>query len=346
MDTTSPSRMTAFFEGMPCTISELIDVQMHAGNPRYPLNDGIAPSPRMDSSATASRSAVVMPGVTAAFSFSRVRPTTSPASRISAISSSVLIWIKVASLPERAKRGESPLRHVIHGTHRVDAHEHTSLRVVAHQRRRLFVVDLEPVTDRLRLVVVTLEQLATADVTHTLRRWRVEVQMPDVSAAAAGTPSGQPPDHLVVVDHELQDDVERCAAVEQQVVERLRLRDVAGEAVEQEALAGVVLLEPGDDHPDRDLVGHEIAGVHELLGLLAELRALADVRAEDVTGRDLRDPEVGGDELGLRPLSRSGGPDEDQTHHCAATSGGSPRSCAASAGSRSAWRCRDPHRRG
>src|SRR3954452_21136067 len=346
MDTTSPSRMTAFFEGMPCTISELIDVQMHAGNPRYPLNDGIATSPRMDSSATASRSAVVMPGVTAALSFSRVRPTTSPASRISAISSSVLIWINVASLSERTECGERPLRHVVDGTHRVDAHEYAGLGVVAHQRCRLLVVDLEPVTDRLRLVVVALEQLATADVTHTLRRRRVEVQMPDVSAAPAGTPSGQPPDHLVVVDHELQDHVEGRPPVEQHVVERLCLRHVAREAVEQEALAGVVLLESCDDHSDRDLVRNEVAGVHELLRLLAELGALADIGAEDVTRRDLRDPEVCGDELGLRPLSRSGGPDEDQTHHCAATSGGSPRSCAASAGSRSAWRCRDPHRRG
>src|SRR4051812_21732781 len=239
----------------------------------------------MDSSATASRSAVVMPGVTAALSFSRVRPTTSPASRISAISSSVLIWINVASLPERTECGERPLRHVVDGTHRVDAHEHAGLGVVTHQRCRLLVVDLEPVTDRLRLVVVALEQLATADVTHTLRRRRVEVQMPDVSAAPAGTPSGQPPDHLVVVDHELQDDVERRARVEQQVAERLRLGDVARKAVEQETLAGVVLLQPGDDHPDGDLVRHEVAGVHELLRLLAELGPLTDVRTEDVTGR-------------------------------------------------------------
>src|SRR3954468_19076618 len=306
----------------------------------------MAPAPRMASSATASRSAVLMPGATADFSLSSVRPTTSPASRISAISSSLLIWINALSLSERPQCGQCPLCHVVDGTHRVDAHEDAGLGVVAHQRRGLFVVDLQPVTDGLRFVVVALDQLAAADVTHTLHRRRVEVQVPDVSAAAAGTSSGQPPDDLVVVDHELQDDVERRTTIEQQVVERLRLRDVPWEAVEQETLAGVVLLEPGDDHPDRDLVGHEVAGVHDLLGLLAELRALADVRAEDVTGRDLRDPEVGGDELGLRPLSRSGGPDEDQTHHCAATSGGSPRSCAASAGSRSAWRCRDPHRRG
>src|SRR5690242_10187054 len=108
----------------------------------------------MASSAMASRSAVVMPGVTAAFSFSNVRPTTSPASRISAISSSVLIWINVLSLPERTQRRECTLRHVVDRAHGVDADQHSGLGVVAHQRRRLLVVDLESMPDGFRLVVV------------------------------------------------------------------------------------------------------------------------------------------------------------------------------------------------
>src|SRR4051794_16294997 len=141
----------------------------------------------------ASRSAVVIPGVTAALSFSRVRPTTSPASRISAISSSVLIWINALSLPEGPERGERSLRHVVDGTHGVDAHQDAGLGVVAHQRRRLFVVDLESVPDRLRLVVVALEQLAAADVTDTLRRRRVGGPMPEVPTTPARTPSPQGP---------------------------------------------------------------------------------------------------------------------------------------------------------
>src|SRR3954451_10336293 len=115
----------------------------------------------------ASRSAVVIPGVTAALSFSRVRPTTSPASRISAISSSVLIWINALSLPEGPERGERSLRHVVDGTHGVDAHQDAGLGVVAHQRRRLFVVDLESVPDRLRLVVVALGKPAAPRVPNT-----------------------------------------------------------------------------------------------------------------------------------------------------------------------------------
>src|SRR3954466_12716769 len=115
----------------------------------------MAPPPRSASSAGASRSAVLMPGVTAAFSFSRVRPTTSPASRISAISSSVLIWINAlpllyaaaiipaASAAVGTQCSQCPFCDVVDRTHRVDAHEDTGLGVVAHQRRGLLVIDLE-----------------------------------------------------------------------------------------------------------------------------------------------------------------------------------------------------------
>ena len=54
---------------------------------------------------------------------------------------------------------------------------------------------------------------------------------------------------------------------EQHLVEDLGLRHVAREPVEQEALRGVVLGQPVADHPDGDLVGHQVAGVHVLARL-------------------------------------------------------------------------------
>ena len=50
------------------------------------------------------------------------------------------------------------------------------------------------------------------------------------------------------------------------------------------------------------------------LRLLAELGALADVGPEDVTGGDLGHADGARDELGLRPLAGSRGPDEDEPH--------------------------------
>ena len=63
------------------------------------------------------------------------------------------------------------------------------------------------------------------------------------------------------------------------------------------------------DHVDGDVVGHEVAAVHERLRLEAEGGPLAHVGAEDVARRDLGHGKVLRDELGLRPLARSGWPD-------------------------------------
>src|SRR3954470_23728573 len=103
----------------------------------------MAPSPRIASSAIASRSAVVMPGATAALSFSSVRPTTSPAWRISAISASDLIWIIGGSSSKRAEGGDGPVGYIIHRAHGVDADQDARLGVVPDERRGLLVVDLQ-----------------------------------------------------------------------------------------------------------------------------------------------------------------------------------------------------------
>jgi hypothetical protein len=95
----------------------------------------------------------------------------------------------------------------------------------------------------------------------------------------------------------------------------LGLRDGAGEAVEQEPDLGVGLGQPVLHHRDGDLVGDEVTGVHVGLGLPAQLRLAADVRPEDVAGRDRRDAEPGGDDLRLGALSRSRGTQQDDAHY-------------------------------
>ena len=72
--------------------------------------------------------------------------------------------------------------------------------------------------------------------------------------------------------------------------------------------------EPVLDHPDGHLVGDQVAGVHVLAGLEAELGPLAHVGPEDVAGGDLRDGEVRGDELRLGALAGSRRPDEYEPH--------------------------------
>jgi len=80
----SPSSSTRSGLGMPCTISSLIEAQMEAGKPRYPLKEGIAPSCSMMREAIFSSSAVVMPGRTTSRKRSWTWATMRPAWRMSA----------------------------------------------------------------------------------------------------------------------------------------------------------------------------------------------------------------------------------------------------------------------
>ena len=86
----------------------------------------------------------------------------------------------------------------------------------------------------------------------------------------------------------------------------------AREAVEQEAVLRLGRLDGLEDDAGDDLVGHELAGVHELLGLLAELALGGHGGAQHVARRDVRQVEVVGQPLGLRALAGAGRTEEDE----------------------------------
>ena len=102
--------------------------------------------------------------------------------------------------------------------------------------------------------------------------------MPDVRALLAGAAAGEPAHHLVVVDDEFEHHRQRGAHLGKHAVEDLGLQLVAREAVEQEAVAGVALVEAFLHHRDGDFVGHQVTGVHVALGFVAKRGAMGDVR--------------------------------------------------------------------
>ena len=71
-------------------------------------------------------------------------------------------------------------------------------------------------------------------------------------------------------------------------------------------MAGVRLVEPRVDHPDHEVVGDEAAGVHDRLGLAAEVGAARHLVAEHVAGGDVRDAEAHRDPRRLRALAAPG----------------------------------------
>ena len=89
-------------------------------------------------------------------------------------------------------------------------------------------------------------------------------------------------------------------------LERFRLRDRAGHTVEDVALRTIGFGKTLGDNADDDLIGHQMAFIHIGLGLYSRRRAVFDGRAQNVSGGDRRDPELGGEDRGLCALSRAG----------------------------------------
>ena len=142
--------------------------------------------------------------------------------------------------------------------------------------------------------------------TRAARRRGEQIEHP--AAIGAGAASGDASHQLAVVDLQLHHRVERLPEGLEQVIERVRLGEVARKAIENEPLAGVRLLESLANHPEHQGVVHQAAAVHGLLGLPAKFGALGDRSPQQVPGGDLRDADTLHEALRLGALAGAGGP--------------------------------------
>src|SRR5215203_5286036 len=147
----SPSFSTRFLEGMPCTISWLIDVHSVPGNPYRPLNAGVAPAwLRMNDSAIASRSIVDIPAFTSRRSIATVAARIFPPSAIRSISRALLSWITSRCLAwSGSQRAQRAGGHVLYRSYRIDDGDASAVVAIPlEHRRRLALVHRQPVPDR------------------------------------------------------------------------------------------------------------------------------------------------------------------------------------------------------
>ena len=114
----------------------------------------------------------------------------------------------------------------------------------------------------------------------------------DVVAVAAHATRGEALDDDLGVNVDEQRRVQRTTQLGQLGVKRDRLRGRAREAVEDEALLGVRILQALGDQADDDIVGHEVARVHERLRLLPQRRAGLYGSAQHVARGDVRRAEL------------------------------------------------------
>src|SRR5262249_48748694 len=184
-------------------------------------------------------------------------------------------------------------RHLRDRHHAVDRPQHALELIVGHERRGLVPVGEQPAAQHLR-IVVGAQRLAA--------RLRVGDALLDALEQA------------LLVHLELDHGIEREALLLEQAVERVGLRHRAREAVKDEALARIGLVDPVGHDADHDLVGHQLAAGHDLLGAPADRRAGIDRGAQHVAGRKLRQTVLGDEALGLRAFAGPRRAEQDQPH--------------------------------
>src|SRR5439155_5527198 len=174
----------------------------------------------------------------------------------------------------------------------------------------------EPPTDRPLLVVRALFERAAARVTAPGDLRRIELDVVRPTTRRTGAAPGDPLDGDLEIEDERQDGGKWFASIVQFALQGLGLGDGAGEAVEQVATARS--RQRLHDHPGGDVVRHEIPNVHVRLRQPSQLRAVLDVRSEDLAGGDVLSPERLAEALRLRSLAGPGRPEEHDAQHAVA----------------------------
>src|SRR5215469_5690448 len=190
-----------------------------------------------------------MPGSTAATAARSAAAVTRPASRIKASRAGLLTsmpsscrsrmspplrWLQPTardSGDEPAQGHHRPGGDLLDRPCRIDSEEDALVGIEGDQRLGLLGIDVKPVPDRLLAVIVPLEQLAAAVVAAARTCRGLKQDVPDPPADPARPAAGQPPDNLVVIDHEFQYDVQPGIPLGEQLAQVLGLGNVAREPV-------------------------------------------------------------------------------------------------------------------
>src|SRR6202035_3819970 len=148
--------------------------------------------------------------------------------------------------PDSGKDAVNLARDVLDGHHAVDGQEFAPFRIIVNQRLGQRTVARQPLDQHLRGVVDS----------HVL-----------AARAHFRDPGLDPLQQRALVDPKLDHGVEPHVLLLQEIVQRLRLRHRARKAVEDEAPGRIRLIQPIGNDSDHDLVRHQAAGGHDVLGL-------------------------------------------------------------------------------
>ena len=103
------------------------------------------------------------------------------------------------------KQLENVFRYRCRSRHAVHILEHASPAVIVDQRARLALIGRQPLGNHLFAVIGALHELAAITVTTARHLGRVIVYIINLPANCARAASGKPPDQLILVDDEMDD---------------------------------------------------------------------------------------------------------------------------------------------
>src|SRR5580765_5731287 len=144
--------------------------------------------------------------------------------------------ITSSSLLDVGQHGERTLRHLVLARLRVDLAKQTPFAVEALQRLGLAAIDLDPPANGELVVVGATLELEAAYIADPFLHRGFELEVVGALAVRTRPARRETPDGHLVGDRELEDGRERPLRRGERIVERLRLRHGAREAVEDEAL--------------------------------------------------------------------------------------------------------------
>ena len=94
----------------------------------------------------------------------------------------------------------------------------------------------------------------------------------------------------------------------------MRLRHGPREAVENEAIARIGLVNPSGDNCDDQIIGDQLTAVHDALGAQSNRSAGVGRSAQHIPCRQLQQTMLGDETLSLRAFAGAGGAQQNQSH--------------------------------
>src|SRR5579875_2083494 len=215
----------------------------------------------MNRSAARSSSAVLTPGRIFAASRFIARARICPAAAIRSISWGLFLMITARPSPRRSQELRPRRSHVLLEAQRrdhrtdmvmhlagaaraVDPAQQPALVVVLDQRLGLLVVDRQPSAHHLGLVVIALDQARAVLVADALALRGIVLHVVVVARLHAHAPAGEPSDHLCIGDIDQERGCDPTAGACELLIECPSLLKRAREAVQDEAVARILLIKP------------------------------------------------------------------------------------------------------